>query len=89
MAKILGLFRGSKKNTVDYTVTGAHYNVYCECGVRWDAYKILTEYGVTDACLQHAIKKLLRSGKSIKSTRRDVEEVISTLNRALELLPTE
>jgi hypothetical protein len=46
-------------------------------------------YGITDPAQQHAIKKLLRAGRSVKSFRRDVEEVISTLNRLLEMMEEE
>jgi hypothetical protein len=68
--------------------SGKHYRFEFQ-GVKMDPYRILKVYGITDPAQQHAIKKLLRAGRSVKSFRRDVEEVISTLNRLLEMLEEE
>lgn len=69
-----------------YTHTGKHYSVYCNCGERWDVYRIMQEYGIENPALFHAAKKLLRAGKGTKPLRQDVEEAISTLRRLLELM---
>lgn len=55
-------------------------------GIKLDPYRILVEYGIAHPAQQHAIKKLLRAGKSIKDLKTDVEEVISTLSRWLGMM---
>lgn len=55
-------------------------------GVKMDPYRILDVYGISHPAQQHAIKKLLRAGKSVKSLRQDVEEVQMTLTRWLEMM---
>lgn len=64
---------------------GAHYD-FCYKGIKVDAYRILKLYGVTDPAQQHAIKKLLRAGRSMKTLRQDIQEVILSLQRWLEML---
>ena len=64
---------------------GKHYNFYYE-DVKIDPYRILKEYGITCPALQHAIKKLLRAGNSVKTLRQDILEVMSTLERKLEMM---
>jgi hypothetical protein len=51
-----------------------------------DVYDVLVLWDATNPCQQHAIKKLLRAGQSIKPLRQDVEETIGTLNRWLEMM---
>lgn len=63
----------------------AHYD-YTFRGIRLDPYRILSVYKITDPAQQHAIKKLLRAGKSGKSFRQDVSEARDTLNRLLEII---
>ena len=46
-----------------------------------DVYRVLILFGVTDPCLQHAIKKLLCAG----NRTQDVQEAISSLLRYLEM----
>jgi len=47
-----------------------------------DVYRVLSLYGVTDPCLQHAIKKLLCAGdRGAKDIEQDVQEAIDTLER--------
>lgn len=58
----------------------SHYD-YQFNGVKLDPYRILKVYGITDPAIQHAIKKLLRMGRSIKSDQEDVEEAIQSLER--------
>ena len=47
-----------------------------------DVYRVITLYGVTDPCLQHAIKKLLcAGGRGAKDIEQDVQEAIDSLER--------
>ena len=51
-----------------------------------DVYRVLILFGVTDPCLQHAIKKLLCAGnRGAKDKTQDVQEAISSLLRYLEM----
>ena len=51
-----------------------------------DVYRVLDLFGVTDPCLQHAIKKLLCAGnRGAKDKTQDVQEAISSLLRYLEM----
>ena len=51
-----------------------------------DVYRVLDLFGVSNPCLQHAIKKLLCAGqRGVKDERRDVEEAVSSLVRCLEM----
>lgn len=51
-----------------------------------DVYRVLQLFGVTDPCLQHAIKKLLCAGvRGVKDQSKDIREAIDTLNRSLEM----
>ena len=51
-----------------------------------DVYRVLILFGVTDPCLQHAIKKLLCAGnRGVKDTRQDVQEAVTSLVRYLEM----
>jgi len=51
-----------------------------------DIYRVLLLFGVTDPCLQHAVKKLLCAGnRGVKDELKDVQEAISTLTRYLEI----
>ena len=67
------------------TDSGEHYK-YGYKGIKLDPYRILSVYGISDPAQQHAIKKLLRAGKSIKSLEADLQEVIDTLVRMLEMI---
>lgn len=47
-----------------------------------DVYRVLQLFGVTDPCLQHAIKKLLVAGnRGVKNMDKDIQEAIDTLER--------
>ena len=47
-----------------------------------DVYRVLVLFGVTDPCLQHAVKKLLvAGGRGAKDIGQDVQEAIDTLQR--------
>ena len=54
-------------------------------GVRMDPYRIFSVYGIAHPAQQHAIKKLLRAGQSIKTLDQDIDEAIDTLNRWKEM----
>ena len=52
-----------------------------------DVYRVLTLFQVNDACIQHAIKKLLCAGdRGDKSMIKDITEARDSLNRHLEML---
>jgi hypothetical protein len=65
-------------------MSDAHYR-YSFKGVKIDPYRIFRVYGITDPAQQHAIKKLLRAGKSIKTIDQDIDEVVLTLQRWREM----
>ena len=51
-----------------------------------DVYRVLDLFGVSNPCVQHAVKKLLCSGqRGVKDTRQDVQEAITSLVRCLEM----
>ena len=47
-----------------------------------DVYRVISIFGVTDPCVQHALKKLLCSGvRGHKDQSKDIQDVIDTLER--------
>ncbi len=51
-----------------------------------DVYRVLLLWGVSDPCLQHAIKKLLCAGqRGAKSAEKDVREAIDSCLRWEEM----
>ncbi len=47
-----------------------------------DVYRVLQLFGVTDPCIQHAVKKLLAAGaRGAKDQAKDVSEAIVSLRR--------
>lgn len=72
----------SALKTVDL---GKHYSFEYK-GIKLDPYRIFTVYNITNPAQQHALKKLLRAGTSVKSLERDIDEVIVTLNRWKQML---
>jgi hypothetical protein len=51
-----------------------------------DVYRVFLIFGVTDPCLQHAIKKLLvPGGRGAKDAAKDVGEAIASLQRWIEM----
>lgn len=80
-----GIALDSSTNDAAAPASDAHYR-YEYQGVKLDPYRILQVYDITHPAHQHAIKKLLRAGRSIKDTRRDVAEVILALQRWLEMM---
>jgi hypothetical protein len=67
----------------------AEYYNYTYKGTKIDVYRILKIYNITEPAQQHAIKKLLRAGKSIKSIEKEIDEVIESLNRWKEMIQEE
>lgn len=65
------------------------YDQYYFKGEKMDFYQIALLYEITDPCLQHALKKLLRGGRSHKDIHTDVRNAIDTLKRWEELHPNE
>jgi hypothetical protein len=63
-----------------------HYQKSVE-HLKWiDVYRVLVLFGVTNPCVQHAIKKLLCAGqRGAKDERKDIEEAVSSLVRCLEM----
>ena len=63
-----------------------HYQKNVE-HLKWvDVYRVLDLFGVSNPCLQHAVKKLLCSGqRGVKDTQQDVQEAITSLVRYLEM----
>ena len=51
-----------------------------------DVYRVLDLFGVSNPCIQHAVKKLLCAGqRGIKDQKQDVQEAIASLVRYLEM----
>ena len=47
-----------------------------------DVYRVINIFGVSDPCIQHALKKLLCSGvRGHKDQAKDIQDVIDTLER--------
>jgi len=63
-----------------------HYQKNVE-HLKWiDVYRVLVLFGVTNPCVQHAIKKLLCAGqRGVKDELKDVQEAIASLLRYLEM----
>lgn len=61
------------------------YNIQYK-GVKLDPYRIMLAYGITHPAHQHALKKLLRAGRSHKTMHEDIEEVIESLKRWQEMI---
>jgi hypothetical protein len=52
-----------------------------------DIYRVIDLFGITDPCLQHALKKVVAAGKrGAKDTEKDIDEAIDSLNRKLEMM---
>jgi len=65
-----------------------HYHKFVKHLDYVDVYRVLQLFNVTDPCIQHAVKKLLVSGKRSagKSREQDIREAIVSLNRALQMI---
>lgn len=62
------------------------YYKYSYKGNKIDVYRILKIFNIVEPAQQHAIKKLLRAGKSIKNLTQDIDEVIDSLQRWKEMI---
>ena len=61
--------------------THSHYFKQCPYDTL-DVYRVISIFGVTDPCIQHALKKLLCSGvRGYKDQEKDIQDVIDTLER--------
>ena len=62
------------------------YKVPCK-GVEIDVYDVLKAFSVTCPGTQHAVKKLLKTGKrGYKDNKQDLNEAIKSIIRAIELI---
>jgi hypothetical protein len=66
-------------------VTPSPYDVTIG-GVKADPYRIGIAYGIEHPAHHHAIKKLLRAGKSHKSLEKDLRETIQSIERMLAMM---
>lgn len=52
-----------------------------------DVYRVLALFEVVDPAIQHAVKKLLCSGRrGIKDRAVDLQEAIDSINRAIQMM---
>ena len=58
-------------------------------GVSFDFYRLCEILGITHHAQAHALKKVIRAGRSIKPTTQDIDEAISALQRWKEMLEEE
>ena len=55
-----------------------------------DVYRVLDLFEITDPCIQHLTKKALCAGKrGAKDLRQDLQEIIDTAQRKLEMMDEE
>ena len=65
----------------------SQYNKREFAGRKLDIYRVLELFDITHPAQQHAVKKLIRAGKSpAKDLEQDIEEVIESLDRWLEMI---
>ncbi len=55
-------------------------------GVTFDFYRLCEILGIRHHAQSHALKKLIRAGRSVKSIDRDIDETIDALLRWKEML---
>ena len=80
------IYHAEENRSVEESINEYKHYQYSYKGIKLDPYRILSVYGVTCPAMQHAIKKLLRAGNSVKDLEQDIQEVIDTLKRKLEML---
>ncbi len=52
-----------------------------------DVYRVIDLFGVTDPCLQHALKKIMAAGqRGAKDAAKDIAEAIDSLKRKQQML---
>jgi len=55
-------------------------------GAQFDFYRLCDILGIKHHAQAHALKKIIRAGKSIKSTEQDIDEAIAALFRWKEMI---
>jgi transcription termination factor NusB len=80
-------FKGEQATRVSDPVNsiGSYYAKFYK-GIKIDPYRIFDLYGISNGAQQHAIKKLLRAGESVKDLERDIDETIDSLRRWKDML---
>lgn len=82
-AEIADMFKN--ECMVESVQIGNKYQRECK-GIYIDVYDVLKAFEVTNPATQHAIKKLLASGKrGYKDVVQDLTEARDSINRAIEL----
>lgn len=66
--------------------TDSKYNRREFMGVKIDIYRLLDLFEVSHPAHQHAVKKLIRAGQSVKSLEQDTREVVEAINRWAEMI---
>ena len=82
------LAHGSDKHKHAGKLPVKHSHYYRLCPYpHIDVYRVLELFEVTDPALQHIIKKALCAGqRGAKDFRKDLEEIVDTGNRRIEML---
>ncbi len=80
------IYHAEESRSVEESINEYKHYQYSYKGIKLDPYRILSVYGITCPAIQHAIKKLLRAGNSVKDLEQDIQEVIDTLKRKLEMI---
>lgn len=55
-------------------------------GVTFDFYRLCEILGITHHAQAHALKKIIRAGKSIKPIEQDIDEAISAAQRWKQMI---
>ena len=55
-------------------------------GVTFDFYRLCRILGINGGPQEHALKKIIRAGKSIKPITQDIDEAIDSLRRWKEMI---
>jgi len=64
-----------------------HYRKYVGYLDYIDVYRIIDLYELNDPCFQHALKKILVPGqRGHKDLTKDINDIIDTMQRKLEML---
>lgn len=72
--------------SVDKADPGAHYRFTYQ-GIKLDPFRLAAIYGMTDMAYMTVLKKVLCAGKrGYKDEVQDIKDMISALNRKLEML---
>lgn len=60
-----------------------HSHYFKECPYeKIDVYRVIEIFGITDPCLQHALKKILVTGnRGHKDAEKDVQDIIDSCTR--------